>query len=76
MNMVEWNMINLLAGKKMVALPYRIAVKKCQDEGIEPEPYEAPQTDDEAARDQQILDDIFDTCWGVLWYIHAAQSSV
>ena len=34
----------------------------CQDEGIEPEPYEAPQTDDEAARDQQLLDDIFDTC--------------
>ena len=55
-------MINLLASKKMVALAYRIAVKKCQDEGIEPEPYEAPQTDDEAARDQQILDDIFDTC--------------
>ena len=47
---------------KKVAFPYRVAEKKCQEEGIEPESYEAPQTEEEAARDQQILDDIFDTC--------------
>ena len=46
----------------MVAFAYRLAEKKCQDEGVEPEPYEPPQTEDEAARDQQILDDIFNTC--------------
>ena len=46
----------------MVAFAYRLAEKRCQDEGIDPEPYIAPQTDEEAAIDQQILDDIFDTC--------------
>ena len=47
---------------RTAAMYYRIAEKKCQEEGIEPEAYEPGQTDEEAARDHHILDDIFDTC--------------
>ena len=47
---------------RTAAMHYRLAEKKYQDKGIDPEPYEPPQTDEKAARDQQVLDDIFDTC--------------
>ena len=46
---------------RTAAIYYRIA-EKCQEEGIEPEAYQPGQTDEEAARDHHILDDIFDTC--------------
>ena len=56
----EWLVVLSSEREKLVKTQH--GKKKSQEEGIEPEAYEPWQTDKEAARDQQILDDIFDTC--------------